>query len=138
MDDNHNFDIESIQGTFYFHESVSVKHKFVSFKIQADSIMDNFDFEKTHKAMVALNWSWAVGNYDANLMKIPTIDELKAEAYRLLRDCYLEPTSRWMISTGGLRVNKEDGLLQLQFVIDEWDLFGYDDDELQELEDGNG
>jgi hypothetical protein len=133
---NNHLDLKSVTGTFHLAENVSLEHKFVSFEVQSNSILSNFEFEKVHKVMVALDWKWFVG--DPDVMRVPTIEEIKAEAYRLLIDCYLTPTSRWMIATGGLRVNKDDGLLQLQFVVDEWDLYGYDDQEIEELEKTNG
>ncbi len=46
-----------------------------------DEIMDEFNFARVHKAMVALDWKWASSkNY------IPSMDELRTEAERLLRD----------------------------------------------------
>ena len=47
-----------------------------------DEIMDEFNFAKVHKTMVALDWKWAVTSNN----KVPTMDELRKEAERLLRD----------------------------------------------------
>jgi hypothetical protein len=47
-----------------------------------DEIMDEFNFAAVHTAMVALDWKWAVTSNN----KVPTMDELRTEAERLLRD----------------------------------------------------
>ena len=47
-----------------------------------DEIMDEFNFARVHKAMVALDWKWAVTSNN----NVPTMDELRKEAERLLRD----------------------------------------------------
>jgi hypothetical protein len=47
-----------------------------------DEIMDEFNFAAVHKTMVALDWKWAVTSNN----KVPTMDELRTEAERLLRD----------------------------------------------------
>ena len=47
-----------------------------------DNIMDEFNFATVHKTMVALDWKWVVTSNN----KVPTMDELRTEAERLLRD----------------------------------------------------
>ena len=47
-----------------------------------DEIMDEFNFAAVYKAMVALDWKWAVTSNN----NVPTMDELRKEAERLLRD----------------------------------------------------
>lgn len=48
---------------------------------QIDEIMDNFDFEKVHKMMMAVNWKWA---NKESLYSVPTVSELRTCARRLL------------------------------------------------------
>ena len=128
-------DIESVAGTLHFSELKSGDVSLLPFKEQVNDIMKNFDFVKVQKVMEHMKWGWAVGgSFDSGLLKVPTIEELKSEAYRLLKDCYLEPTSRWMISTGGLRVNKDDGYLQLEFVLEDWDCYDYTAEEMDQME----
>ena len=47
-----------------------------------DEIMDEFNFARVHTAMAALDWKWAVTSNN----NVPTMDELRTEAERLLRD----------------------------------------------------
>jgi hypothetical protein len=50
--------------------------------VMIDEIMDEFNFARVHKAMVALDWKWAVTSNN----NVPTMDELRKEAERLLRN----------------------------------------------------
>jgi len=97
-----------------------------------DDIMDNFNFAQVHKTMEALNWKWA-GSPNG----IPTIDELRYEAERLLRGAaksrlgdFKDP--HWELgiinATGGFQAtafcdkNKTRITgLDLKFVVSEWD-----------------
>jgi len=45
-----------------------------------DSILDNFDFERVHKAMTALDWEWASTD------GVPEIPDLRQKARELLKD----------------------------------------------------
>jgi hypothetical protein len=53
-----------------------------------DDIIDEFDFEKVHKAMTALNWKWAIpGTNDNGSLKlqVPNLNRLKEFArYQLI------------------------------------------------------
>ena len=96
-----------------------------------DEILDEFNFAHVHKAMVALDWKWASSkNY------IPSMDELRAEAERLLRDvadvrlnmCIGEPWGTPIsCSTGGFKATahcNEDKTkitrLDLDFIVNYW------------------
>ena len=90
-----------------------------------ESIMRDFDFEKVHDVMQYLDWHWVkVG--------VPTVEDIKAEAKRLLVDACYEKT---IVSTGGLRATyeatpgSEDGeeFIQLEFILT--DAEGFDEDE---------
>ena len=95
-----------------------------------DKILDEFNFAKVRKAMEALDWKWAgVG--------IPTIDDLRNEAHRLLRGAanarlYKFKDDHWLEgiqnSTGGFEAmawcdeNKTKIIrLDLKFVLTSWD-----------------
>ena len=87
-----------------------------------NEIMDNFDFEKIRKVMVALNWKWAGAKGDEN--GVPTIDEIKQGAANLLWDLANDPKNK-AIATGGFRVEKDfldpnDPWVQLSFRVEEW------------------
>ena len=45
-----------------------------------NDVMERFDFDKVHKVMTFLNWTWATTTGGT----VPSIDELKACAYQLL------------------------------------------------------
>ena len=99
-----------------------------SLKEMRDNIMQEFDFEKVHAVMEALEWGWATGNgFDT---VVPEVSDIRKEAITLMNDVidrYIETGNDWCgISTGGLDVelvvNKDDGLpdLTLKFVVEDW------------------
>ena len=75
-----------------------------------DKILDEFDFERVHKAMVALNWEW----YDAE-NGVPSIAELRKSARRLLTDCVSKGYS--YLKCGGFLVENQNGILRLSFEV---------------------
>jgi hypothetical protein len=97
-----------------------------------DEIMDEFNFATVHKTMVALDWKWAVTSNN----NVPTMDELRTEAERLLRDAAdvrldmfkEEPwESPIFCSTGGFSAAawcNEDKTkitrLDLEFIVSSW------------------
>lgn len=93
-----------------------------------DSIMDNFDFEKVHNAMLALDWRWAsVGD-------VPTVEEIEDEAARLLWDVVNAGDDYDVVTTGGLEASKDfsdynDPFIQLRFILTDWDENGSEMDE---------
>ena len=80
-----------------------------------EHILDNFDFEIVHKAMTALDWEWASTD------GVPEIPDLRKKARRLLKDVSKRKEDKFFTGTGGFEVSKEDRILELKFVIDEWD-----------------
>ena len=81
------------------------------FEQQVEEILASFDFDRVHRVMESLHWSWA------NLDRTPTKRELVAEAGRLLRELEGKPG---VIGSGGLRASyKEDGALSLKFILSE-------------------
>ena len=96
-----------------------------------DDIMDNFNFAQVRKAMEALNWKWATSN------GVPTMDELRNQAERLLRGAAKSrlgdfKRSHWELGiingTGGFqatafcdRTKTRITGLDLKFVVSEWD-----------------
>ena len=80
-----------------------------------DEIMDNFDFEKVHKTMIALNWGWA--DSDGGL-SIPDLSDIKKSARCRLKTAMEENVS---CASGGFFVEKEDDYISLKFVVAEWD-----------------
>ena len=98
-------------------------------KVKIKDILKNFDFEKVHSIMKMLGWQWAMVKHDDG---IPSVDELKAEAKRLLIDAATEKTQ---IATGGFRAvyeangaDDEDPYIGLEFIAVECEGFVDDDD----------
>jgi hypothetical protein len=77
---------------------------------QLDLVLNNFDFGRVRKAMVALDWRWANKG-------IPTLGDLYNEAERLLIKAQEEKCT---IATGGLvAMGTKSGVLSLSFVVEE-------------------
>lgn len=76
---------------------------------QINWILENFNFRHCHKAMTALGWEWAGSD------SVPSINEMKAEAERLL----LKVTGK--ISCGGFEAELKDEKLSLAFVLEDID-----------------
>lgn len=65
-------------------------------------ILFDFDFKKVHKVMDFLGWKWAMSGADENMeFRIPTEEELKEKAYKLLKDAVENESS---VSCGGFEV----------------------------------
>jgi hypothetical protein len=79
------------------------------FEKQIDEVLDSFDFDKVHRAMELLSWTWA------NLDRVPERLELVDEARRLLSELKGKPGVH---GSGGLRAScTEDGTLSLKFIL---------------------
>ena len=89
-------------------------------KEKIEQIMDNFDFEKVHKAMVALEWEWYFG-LDGS--RIPSVGALKKRAGELLSnvDDLICEGDTITSSSGGFEAKYVDGCLSLSFIVEEWE-----------------
>ncbi len=70
-------------GYQYAHDEVDAMENELPYDVEKsiNYVIDNFDFEKVHKVMTALNWEWdGVG--------IPSVDELKFVAKDRLESSY--------------------------------------------------
>ena len=89
-----------------------------------DNIVDNFNWEKVHKTMVALDWTWT----DSNL-ETPTTGMLFRCAVRLLHDAYdgVEKNKcNYSVRTGGFHARaivdgEEIYELRLTFEVTSWE-----------------
>lgn len=82
---------------------------------KVNQILEHFDFEKVHTYMEATNWGWATSEG----YKVPSIDQIKDQARRLLIDAVWEEEHVANISTGGFHAYKMPWGLELTFSI-EW------------------
>lgn len=88
-----------------------------------------FDFTRVHKAMVALNWTWAGQG-------TPDISELKESAMQRMNEAIKQAVDKkntehqdvgWISSSGGLKAtawrdeNYNLARIQLEFVVSDWD-----------------
>ena len=102
-------------------------------RMKIQDILEDFNFQKVHDVMEQLDWKWAMTKYG-----VPTLDELKSEAKRLLIDACVEKTC---VATGGFRAVYEAGetpddpetYIALEFIIEECEGF-VDDDSDDELD----
>lgn len=78
-------------------------------------ILEWFDFEKVHRTMVALNWTWSTMSGS----EIPSIEEIKRTARSLCSDSYENKTN---IASGGLwaKYNEKRDELTLEFKVEYW------------------
>ena len=86
------------------------------FQYYIDDIQETFDFTKIHKCMIATDWNWYFGKdkFGFDIMGVPSLETIKNEAYRLLKEAY---DSECQISSGGFTAFWEDDVLQLIFTI---------------------
>lgn len=78
-----------------------------------DEIMDEFDFDRVYKTMVALNWTWHSTN------GVPNISDLRKSARGLLKSAV--EYDQVMVSSGGFVAYKEDGILGLRFELTDYE-----------------
>lgn len=86
-----------------------------------ETLIKHFDFDKVHKALVALQWQWWDGQGPD---KVPTVEQLRKKARHLLQQVTESKEFRVM-GTGGLYAQKyinsedpDDDGLELQFVLE--------------------
>lgn len=88
-------------------------------------VLDNFDFEKVHRVMEFLNWTWSTKKKKE---KIPSIKKMKKHAERLIEDAIKglkkHGADQYSIATGGFEAYAfygEEGLeVVLRFIVEEW------------------
>ena len=84
-------------------------------------ILANFDFNKVHRTMEFLEWSW----FDTD--GTPTIDDLREAAWSKLQSAYSNSKGRedgkGYCSSGGFEARYEDGGFSLSFTVTEWDSY---------------
>lgn len=95
---------------------------------KVESVMDQFDFDKVQSVMEDLDWKWAGTKFG-----VPTVEEMKREAERLLIEAVQEETT---CSTGGFRAVYEsegaadpDPYIGLEFILEEREGFKKEDDD---------
>jgi len=96
---------------------------------QIDYIMDNFNFERVHVAMTALDWTW-VDYSDISKLSVPTVSMLRKAARRLLNSA---ADGQITTASGGFQAKywppegEDEAMLVLSFVLAECNSEYYDD-----------
>jgi hypothetical protein len=91
--------------------------KFKKCKKIIKNILEDFNFEKVHKAMTSLDWAWLT------YQRVPTEKEIKKCAENLLEDAlkqsYENKGKGFYCATGGLKafVKVKSSFVELEFVI---------------------
>ena len=80
-----------------------------------DEILDEFDFEKVHRVMVALDWKWH-GSPD-----VPSIADLRRMARSLLQHV-VESKGLHSVGTGGFTAFMHYGVLGLRFEVSSYEI----------------
>ena len=87
---------------------------------EINKIINGFDFKKVRKVMLLLKWEWALINEDK--VKVPTINELKKTARRLLKMVIKSEKDNDICGTGGFEAEKIDGnWISLKFILADYD-----------------
>lgn len=81
---------------------------------QIETLLERFDFQKVHGYMILTNWTW-VNSYGQS---VPTVDELRSTAIRLLRSVAEDTKDYSSTGTGGLVAHKFPRGLDLHFAIE--------------------
>jgi hypothetical protein len=86
-----------------------------------EDILDEFDFDKVHKVMEFLEWTWYKDGVQSP-PEVPTKGELRKKARYLMNTCIEH--EECSTGTGGFHVRKStyDGVpyYELQFVVTSW------------------
>lgn len=88
-----------------------------------DEIMDNFDFGKVAKTLIALNWETIHKEGDQIVMRIRDEPTLRRDARELLKRVLKDP-ERWHGCAGLWALwDAQEEVLTLQFRVSEWDAY---------------
>ena len=79
-----------------------------------DEILDEFDFERVHQTMKALNWTW----HDTD--GVPTIGDLRRQARTLLQE--LLKHNYYCTGTGGLFAYRIADTVGLRFEVTSYEV----------------
>lgn len=80
-----------------------------------DEILDEFDFEKVHRVMVALDWQWY------GIDGVPSIGDLRRQARSLLQKV-VDSKDTLSVGTGGFTAYTHYGVLGLRFEISSYEI----------------
>lgn len=82
-----------------------------------DEILDEFDFEKVHRVMLALDWKWYIEGEQVN----PSIGDLRRTARSLLKQV-VESKGLHSVGSGGFTAFMHYGVLGLRFEVSSYEI----------------
>ena len=83
-------------------------------KEQIKLVLDGFNFKNVHVAMTALNWKWKFESGS----RLPSVQELEHNAKLQLEKVAESKEENDVLELGGFEASKQDGILQLRFVLE--------------------
>jgi hypothetical protein len=95
------------------------------YKNKIEYIIKNFDFDKVHKTMQALDWKWFDSCSEDG---IPTTGELVLKALELLEEAAKYNEDEAIFATGGFYARKSKDVLSLSFSVSDWDTETYQEE----------
>lgn len=81
-----------------------------------DEVLRNFNFDSVHKAMVALDWKWAVP-FSASEMEVPSLERIREQARDLLTQVWDDNEPDSLSSIGGFEAGRSEDSLHLEFIL---------------------
>jgi len=81
-----------------------------------DEILDEFDFEKVHRVMLALDWKWYIEGEKVN----PSIGDLRRRARSLLQ--HVVNNKNTAAASGGFTAFMHYGVLGLRFEVSSYEI----------------
>ena len=90
-----------------------------------EGMISGFDFEKVHKVMAFLDWTWIGSGKEP-----PTIERMKMTVRELFDEIYTDVNrdkrDHSIISTGGFQITYTEfnsyGVYELEFVVESWQM----------------
>jgi len=89
----------------------------MKYKEQIKYILQDCDFNRIHKAMVAINQTWKFEG-DKNFEQIPTVSDLRSVAEDCLNKVAYSKNESAECNIGGFEAEKIKGILELRFVLE--------------------
>lgn len=80
------------------------------------AVLERFDFDAVHQAMMALGWTWGVP-FSATETEIPSVPRLREQATDLLSQVWDDNEPDLVSSIGGFQAGRTESSLHLQFIL---------------------
>lgn len=88
---------------------------------QIIDILLNFDWQRVHAAMRALNWKWQFDELEENNIRVPSTSDMQRVAVTLLRYAWKSPEFPIQARGGFVARKSAEGHLGLVFELADWE-----------------